>query len=209
MYKKSIVTLFAAFITLSSVFAKEPPLTVISGDLSSALAVGGAARFEIDFSNAQIGSLKDGDFVNKETVMGYEEYLKTKDAKQLERWEKDLKGWRNIFIVTFNKKNKKGLQLDMDEGTNHDYTVRLVVEKCDFGDLGKSIASHLVSPLIASRKTGGATLIGRVEFVGNQNKEVLCDIKIDGVSGTGSASIGTRMVTIFMDIAKYIFKIKK
>jgi len=143
-------------------------------------------ELEIDYSVAK---------VNGTTL---DEYLKSRGEDFVKDWPDDAKKARKYFVLRFNKKNKKGLQIT-ETGTSK-YKMVFQVKVLDMGNGGSAFVPF------ASAKAGGVIVSGLVEIVNKETNKSVCCLEVDDVKGVGHPSETVRLGMAYFELASKIIK---
>lgn len=146
-------------------------------------------ELEIDYSKAK---------VNGNTLDGY---LKSRGEDFVRDWPDDAKKAREYFIVRFNKKNKKGLQITREGEAK--YKIVFQISSLDMGNGGSTFIPF------ASAKAGGVIVSGILEVVNTATDQAVCCLDVDEVKGLGHMSETVRLGLCYFEVASKIFKLAK
>jgi hypothetical protein len=141
----------------------------------------------IDYSSAK---------VENQTL---EAYLKSRGDDFVRDWPEDQKKAREYFVVRFNKKFKKGMQI-VDDGA--DYAIQIHVNNLDMGNGAAAFFSF-------SAKGGGVIMSGTVDVLNTKTQARVCSLVVDEVKGIGHMSETVRLGMMFYELANELFDVAK
>lgn len=185
--KKFVVSLVCLLCSATS-FAGNP-VEVKSGDLS-VLKEKAQALLEFDYSAATVG---------EKTL---NEYLKGRGDDFVRDWPTDILGAASYFTATFNKKNKKGMQISPNESAAA-YKIIVHVKNLDMGNGGSTFVPF------ASAKAGGVIMTGTIDIVKLETNEIVCNLSVDEVKGIGTVSEAGRLTLMYGELATKLCKLAK
>lgn len=133
--------------------------------------------------------------VNGKTLDGY---LKSRGDDFVRDWPDDAKKARAYFVVRFNQKNKKGLQIT--ETKSSKYKMIFQVKSLDMGNGGSSFIPF------ASAKAGGVIVSGLIEIINQETDKSVCCLEVDDVKGVGHPSETVRLGMAYFDLASKVLK---
>lgn len=129
-------------------------------------------------------------------------YLKSRGEDFVRDWPQDQDKALEYFVVRFNKKNKKGMQIGRHL-TDVKYKMVIYVDYMDMGNGGSSF-----NPF-ASVKAGGVIMKGRCDVIDVKAGQYVCRMVFDEVKGVGHPSETVRLGMTYFELASNIFKLAK
>ena len=129
-------------------------------------------------------------------------YLKSRGEDFVRDWPEDQDKALEYFVVRFNKKNKKGMQIGRHL-TDAKYKMVIYVDYMDMGNGGSSF-----NPF-ASVKAGGVIMKGRCDVIDVKAGQYVCRMEFDEVKGLGHPSETVRLGMTYFELASNIFKLAK
>ena len=129
-------------------------------------------------------------------------YLKSRGEDFVRDWPQDQDKALEYFVVRFNKKNKKGMQIGRHL-TDAKYKMVIYVDYVDMGNGGSSF-----NPF-ASVKAGGVIMKGRCDVIDVKAGQYVCRMVFDEVKGLGHPSETIRLGMTYFELASNIFKLAK
>lgn len=129
-------------------------------------------------------------------------YLKSRGEDFVRDWPQDQDKALEYFVVRFNKKNKKGMQIGRHL-TDAKYKMVIYVDYMDMGNGGSSF-----NPF-ASVKAGGVIMKGRCDVIDVKAGQYVCRMVFDEVKGVGHPSETVRLGMTYFELASNIFKLAK
>lgn len=129
-------------------------------------------------------------------------YLKSRGEDFVRDWPQDQDKALEYFVVRFNKKNKKGMQIGRHL-TDAKYKMVIYVDYMDMGNGGSSF-----NPF-ASVKAGGVIMKGRCDVIDVKAGQYVCRMMFDEVKGLGHPSETVRLGMTYFELASNIFKLAK
>lgn len=129
-------------------------------------------------------------------------YLKSRGEDFVRDWPQDQDKALEYFVVRFNKKNKKGMQIGRHL-TDAKYKMVIYVDYMDMGNGGSSF-----NPF-ASVKAGGVIMKGRCDVIDVKAGQYVCRMVFDEVKGLGHPSETVRLGMTYFELASNIFKLAK
>lgn len=129
-------------------------------------------------------------------------YLKSRGEDFVRDWPQDQDKALEYFVVRFNKKNKKGMQIGRHL-TDAKYKMIIYVDYMDMGNGGSSF-----NPF-ASVKAGGVIMKGRCDVIDMKAGQYVCRMAFDEVKGLGHPSETVRLGMTYFELASNIFKLAK
>ena len=188
--KPLLFGLLSLFCT-AMMFAAMPAslVTVKSGD-ASVLKTPSFALLEINFSDAKVGT---------ET---FEEYQQRRGENFIRDWPDAVMQTYASFKNFFNKKNKKGMQLRLEEGGDVTYKMVINVSYLNMGD------SFSVMLPYSNRKAGGMLMNGSIDIIDIGTNNVVCSLAFDGIKGLGLNRTADRLQSMFNFLADNIYAVK-
>lgn len=147
---------------------------------------------EVDYSKAKVS--------DKNLTM--DEYLKSRGEDFVRDWPQDKAKALELFIVRFNKKFKKGMQV-VASGDDAKYKMILHVNHLDMGNGGSTFIP------MASAKAGGVILDGTLDVIDVKADKYVCRLNIDKCKGIGHVSETTRLGLCYFELATNINKLAK
>lgn len=129
-------------------------------------------------------------------------YLKSRGEDFVRDWPQDQDKALEYFVVRFNKKNKKGMQIGRHL-TDAKYKMVIYVDYMDMGNGGSSF-----NPF-ASVKAGGVIMKGRCDVIDVKAGQYVCRMAFDEVKGLGNPSETVRLGMTYFELASNIFKLAK
>lgn len=129
-------------------------------------------------------------------------YLKSRGEDFVRDWPQDQDKALEYFVVRFNKKNKKGMQIGRHL-TDAKYKMVIYVDYMDMGNGGSS------SNPFASVKAGGVIMKGRCDVIDMKAGQYVCRMVFDEVKGLGHPSETVRLGMTYFELASNIFKLAK
>ena len=129
-------------------------------------------------------------------------YLKSRGEDFVRDWPQDQDKALEYFVVRFNKKNKKGMQIGRHL-TDAKYKMVIYVDYMDMGNGGSSF-----NPF-ASVKAGGVIMKGRCDVIDVKAGQYVCRMVFDEVKGLGHPSETVRLGMTYVELASNIFKLAK
>ena len=185
--KKTMMVLMAIMMALS-VSAKDDKVSVISGNGKALTESGKTATVEFDYKNTVVeegGKLMD--------------YLKKRGEENVKDWPEVAAYAKGRFIESFNKKNKKGVQVvDADKA---DLKMKIIIEKMDFGNTGVSVVFGGLG------SAGGAEITGKL-IVTDKGGKKLAEYELHQIRGGGATDFteSKRLGSCYENLAKMIVK---
>lgn len=190
MMKKVFLALVTMMVAVA-VQAKDDKVTLTSGSGNYLRDADKTATLEIDYSK----TIVEG----KEKLQAY---LKSRGEDHVKDWPKVAEATKKQFVETFNKKNKKGLQIV--ESGKADYQMKFIVEKLDFGSTGVSVVFGGLG------SAGGAEVSGKLIVTDKGGKKV-AEYEVFEVRGNGSTDFSEtrRLGTCYVNVVKMTLKASK
>lgn len=185
---RKFMTMLAAFLIAAVCYASDD-VTVLSGN-PAIFQLQEEAELEIDYSNA---------VVNDKTLDGY---LQDRGEDFVRDWPGNAKYAREYFVVRFNKKNKKGMQI-VSESSNAKYKIVFQISKLYMGNVSGAILGGFAS------KAGGVIVSGLLEVVNMETNKSVCCFNIHELQGTSHFSETVRLGLCYFDVASEALKIAK
>lgn len=185
---RKFMTMLAAFLIAAVCYASDD-VTVLSGN-PAVFQLQEEAQLEIDYSNA---------VVNDKTLDGY---LKDRGEDFVRDWPGNAEYAREYFVVRFNKKNKKGMQI-VSEGNSAKYKIVFQISKLYMGNVSGAILGGF------ARKAGGIIVSGLLEVVNTETNKSVCCFNIHELQGTSHFSETVRLGLCYFDVASEALKIAK
>ena len=185
---KRLLTFLVLLLAVVDIYA-DNPVTVKAGnpvvfnEVSQALIV-------VDYSKTMV----------KDQTLDV--YLKSRGEDFVRDWPQDQDKALEYFVVRFNKKNKKGMQLGKNL-TDAKYKMVIYVDYMDMGNGGSTFIPF------ASSKAGGVIMKGRCDVIDVKAGQYVCRMDFDEVKGVGHPSETVRLGMTYFELASNIFKLAK
>lgn len=197
--KKIFLLLICSFYVLSMA-AFDNSVKFVSGDYSVLKNPSNVLGIELDMSKA----------TEFESGKSWENYIKDNGEDYIRDWPDEKKKLSLYFQVQYNRKNKKGAQIDI-ESENTEYVVIVRPGVIDVG----SRASGIASMFVGSAAQGGESYIKSCEIDvvkrskdGNAKDEVVCSYTADITKGNTHISetvrIGIALMNIGTDFGNFV-----
>lgn len=183
--KKLIFLLVMACSVLK--LSAEESIVIKSGDASIVKDATIVASVVFDYSNTML----DGN-----PLM---EQLKSRGEDFVRDWPQESKECEAEFVIRWNKKNKKGLQVTADEGKSY----RMVVT-VDQLDMGSFAASFLLG-----MGAGGAKMSGKVNLYKEGEADPVLSISVDGQTGKSEYSEQGRRTSLYKELVDDMLDVLK
>lgn len=180
-------TILFTLMLVVSICVKATDVKLIGGSLS-VFQEQENAFLEIDYSNT---------IVQKQTL---DEYLQSRGADYVRDWPNDKEKALQYFVVQFNKKNKKGLQVVTTPGVECKYKMVLHVSYLDMGNGGSMFIP------MASMKAGGVIMNGVLDMGEMNTGKAVCRIEAQEIKGMGHVSETVRLGMCYFEFAQRVFK---
>ena len=187
--KKIILCAAALLLGAATVFAGGD-IKVVSGD-ASILKSAEKAKVIFNYDKTYVG--EDG--AKTQTL---KQYLKACGPDYVRDWPEDHKKAEGWFVTRFNKKNKKGLQLQETSGK---YIFEVKVDVLDMGNAAGAFVGF-------GAKAGGVIAWGEILVKDAKGKKVLLKLKFDEIKGKAHPSETMRLGLCYMDLATRLAKVK-
>lgn len=146
------------------------------------------AFLEIDYSNTMV----------KDQTLS--QYLKSRGADFERDWPEDKAKALEYFVVQFNRKNKKGLQVITTPGVKCKYKMVLHVTYLDMGNGASAFMPW------SSAKAGGVIMNGIMDVGEMATGKAICRLASEEVKGLGHPSETVRLGMCYFEFAQRVFK---
>jgi len=185
---KRLLTFVVMLVSAIAMYAGNPVVVtagnpVVFNEASQALV-------EVDYSKTMV----------KDQTL--DAYLKGRGADFVRDWPDDKDKALEYFIVRFNKKNKKGMQIGR-HWSDAKYKMVIIVDWMDMGNGGSAFNPW------ASAKAGGVIMKGRCDVIDLKAGQYVCRMDFDEVKGIGHPSETVRLGMTYFELASNIFKLTK
>lgn len=186
--KKVFLMALMALVALA-VQAKDDRVTLTSGDGKAILESGKTATVKFDYSK----TIAEG--------QPLKQYLANRGDKVVKDWPGVAQTALNRFVTYFNKKNKKGVQIV--DGDKADLSIKVVVDKLDFGLTGVSVVFG------GFGSAGGAEITGKMIVSDAKTGKQLSEYELFEVRGMGDYTEGKRLGACYENVVKMVLKASK
>lgn len=193
---KKIFTVFAALLFCATMFAAK--LATLTSGTGKVISDGGQpAHFVVVYDSATVGSLnKKLQFQDPNATMSFADYMTSQHEESLHNWENEHWAAEDGFSDVFRFWERKNFYVRIvGEYEPAKYTIKLIVEKIDFGcALGEMLFGKTLAPT-------DVILVGKVEYINEETGEVLGTIAINGVRGSADSSVTKRLHAAFVQLS--------
>lgn len=187
--KKFMMMAMMALMTVAAQ-AADDKVTLITGDGQWLNESGKTATVEMDYSK----TVAEGEPLKQ--------YLKNRGDQVVADWPSVAETARNRFIVQFNRRNRKGLQIVDSDKT--DIKIKVIVEKLHFGNTATAVIFGGLG------SAGGAEISGKM-IVTDKGGKTLAAYDLFEVRGRGATDFteGKRLGSVYDHIIRMVIKASK
>lgn len=186
MKKIIILCVVAMFTTLG--YAKPKSIEIISGSGKILLDHSKTATFSFNYDSCYVGEISKG--ILKEGALLLSDYLVARGEDSTHIWAQTHEFVYERFFKDWNVMNRKRTLL-VPESESSNYKIVFYVTALDLGD---SAASYFG----VGRKTGGVTIVGKIDIIDTSTYEILTSYRVNQIEGDGALTEAYRMWSAYM-----------